>query len=177
MLYIIGGTTRSGKTLFSQKAISERGISYFPLDALFRALAKGAPELGIIKDGPLMERPIKMWPVTKNLSTYFLRGQDFLIEGDSILPNQVNELIVEHNSIKSCFFGFAETTKEEKFTKIREHHQGNLDWTTEISDEEMLTMISEMIDFSKYIREECFKYNIKYFDVSHDFNVSHKKSI
>ncbi len=30
-------------------------------------------------------------------------------------------------------------------------------------------MIDEMIQFSKYLQEECVKCGIKYFDVSHDF--------
>ncbi len=175
MLYIIGGAARSGKTLLSRKIVSEMGVPYFPLDALFRALAKGAPELGLAQYDTPMERPLKIWPITQHLFSYFLRDElKFLIEGDSILPSQVKELVSVPESIKCCFFGYSETTKEEKLAKVIRYRQGNTDWTKEIHNERMLEMIDRMIDFSKYLKEECFKYGIKYFDVSHDFNGPHE---
>jgi ATP-dependent Zn protease len=39
MLYIIGGASRSGKTLLARRAVVEKKIPYFPMDALFGALA------------------------------------------------------------------------------------------------------------------------------------------
>lgn len=66
MLYIIGGTSRSGKTLLSRKAVSEQGIPYFPLDALFGALANGAPEFGVNYEDSFINRSIHMWPISKH---------------------------------------------------------------------------------------------------------------
>ncbi len=170
MLYVIGGASRSGKTLLARRAVTEKQIPYFPLDALFGTLAHGAPESGVRYEDSLLDRPIKMWPLAKHLFNFFFKEeQNYLIEGDSILPNQIHELIVEEKPIKCCFFGYAELTKNEKLSLVRQHHQGDIDWTKGISDEEMLTMIDEMIQFSKYLQQECSKYGIKYFDVSHDF--------
>lgn len=171
MLYVIGGASRSGKTLLSRRVVSEKKIPYFPLDALFGALARGAPELGVGYEDSLLDRPVKMWPISKYLLKFFLQEeQDFLIEGDSILPAQVNELLVAGKPIKCCFVGYTELTKEDKFLLVRKYQQGNTDWTKGVSDDQMLVMIDEMIQFSKYLKEECVKYGIKYFDVSHDFD-------
>jgi hypothetical protein len=170
MLYVIGGASRSGKTLLSRRAVVEKQIPYFPLDALFGAMVWGAPDFKMKYEDSLLERPIKMWPLAKHLLNFFFKEEsEYLIEGDSILPSQINELITEQQPVKCCFLGYTELSKDEKLALIREHHQGAIDWTKNISNEEMLPMIDEMIQFSKHLQEECAKYGIKYFDVSHDF--------
>lgn len=170
MLYILGGASRSGKTLLSRRAVVERQIPYFPLDALFGAMVHGAPEFKMKYEDSLMDRPQKMWPLLRHLiNVFFAEERGYLLEGDTILPNQVNELVVEQKEVRCCFLGYTELNKEEKLALVRKFHQGERDWTKGISDEEMLPMIDEMIQFSKYLKEECSKYGIKYFDVSHDF--------
>jgi hypothetical protein len=170
MIYVIGGASRSGKTLLSRRAVVEKKVPYFPLDALFGALARGASQLGITYQDSLMERPQKMWPISKNLFNFFLEEEkNFLIEGDSILPNQMKELIEEGKNVRCCCLGYTKLTKDEKLELIRKYHQGDVDWTRGISDEEMLKMVDEMIEFSKHLEQECEKYGIKYFDVSYDF--------
>lgn len=177
MIYILGGASRSGKTILSRKAVSEKGIPYFPLDALFGGLANGAPQLGVAYEQSFIERAEKMWPVAKPLLGFFFHEEkDFLIEGDSILPSQVYQLVGEGNKIRACFVGYAQLSKEEKLALVRTYHQGESDWTKGISDEEMLKLIQEMIEFSKYLKEECEKYGIQYFDVSHDFEKSREKA-
>lgn len=81
----------------------------------------------------------------------------------------MSELIVGGNRIKCCFLGYTELTKVEKLSLVREHHQGDIDWTKGVSDEDMLPLIDQMIEFNKYLKDECGKYGIRYFDISHDF--------
>lgn len=177
MIYILGGASRSGKTLLARRAVTERGIPYFPLDALFGGLANGAPQLGVAYDSSFIERAEKMWPVVKPAFGFFFHEEeDFLIEGDTILPSQVHELISEGEDMACCFLGYTELTKEEKLELVRAHHQGSSDWTKGISDEEMLKHIDDMIVFSKYLRDECAKYDIKYFDISHDFEAPREQA-
>lgn len=170
MLYILGGAPRSGKTLLARRAVVERQIPYFPLDTLLGSLVYGAPELGMRYEDSFIDRSNKLWPVTNRLIKMFLDEEgDYLIEGDSVLPSQINEFILQKKSVRCCFVGYPELSKEEKFSLVRQHHQGDIDWTKEISDEELLPMINSMIEFSAYLKEECAKYGIKYFDISHDF--------
>jgi hypothetical protein len=170
MIYIIGGASRSGKTLLARRVVAEKRIPYFPLDALFGALANGAPQLGVAYENSLMERPVKMWPITKPLLEFFFAEEkDFLIEGDSILPSQIQELLVANKPVKACFIGYTKLDANEKLETVRRYHQGEIDWTKGISDTEMLPMVDEMIEFSKYLEQECDRLGIKYFDVSQDF--------
>jgi len=170
MLYILGGASRSGKTLLSRRCVREKQIPYFPLDGLFGALVNGSKEFDVKYADSLMERPVKMWPLTKELLKFFLSEErEYLVEGDTVLPSQINEFIAEGKDIKCCFLGYTQLTKDQKLAMVRQYHQGEKDWTKDISDEEMLRLIEEMIQFSKYLEQECMKYGIKYFDVSHDF--------
>lgn len=156
--------------MLSRRAVSENKIPYFPLDALFGGLVRGAPESGVTYDDSFVERPHKMWSIAKQMLNFFLEEEkNFLVEGDSILPSQINELLQEGKQIRSCFLGYADLTKEEKLALVRKYHQGETDWTRGIPDEEMLRNVEQMIDFSKFLKEECAKYNLEYFDVSHDF--------
>lgn len=170
MLYILGGASRSGKTLLARRAVVEKQIPYFPLDALFGSLAYGAPEVGVRYEDSFVNRSNKLWPVAKHMLNMLVDEEtNYLIEGDSILPSQANELMDQKKSVRCCFIGYAELSKEEKFSLVRQYHQGEVDWTNEISDKDLLPMIESMIEFSKYLKEECGKYGIQYFDVSHDF--------
>lgn len=171
MLYILGGASRSGKTLFSRRAVAEKQIPYFPLDALVGALAHGAPQFGVQYKDSFVDRANKLWPLATHLFDMLLNEErDYLIEGDSLIPSRVNELLTAGKPIKCCFLGYTELNKEEKLSLVRQYHQEQIDWTRGISDEEMLPMIEDMIQFSKYLKDECEKYGIRYFDVSHDFN-------
>lgn len=171
MLYVLGGASRSGKTLLARRAVAEKQIPYFPLDALFGALAHGAPELKVAYSDSFIDRANNLWPLAKHLfNVFFNEEQGYLIEGDSLIPSLVNELMVEGKPIRCCFIGYSELSREEKLSLVRQHHQGDIDWTRGISDGEMLPMIDDMIQFSKYLKEECSKYEIKYFDISHNFD-------
>lgn len=171
MLYVLGGASRAGKTSLSRRAVSEFEIPYFPLDSLLYGLVKGFTQLDISWDQPFVERAEKAWPIAKHMFNFFLEEEkDFLIEGDSILPSQVYELSVQGKKVRSCFLGYTELSKDEKLALIRKYHQGDIDWTKSVSDEEMLTMVDQMIEFSKYLKNECAEFGIKYLDVSHDFD-------
>ncbi|NHF57860.1 hypothetical protein FK220_000805 [Flavobacteriaceae bacterium TP-CH-4] len=47
MLYIISGSSRSGKTLMAKKILAEKGVSYLLLDWLVMGFTNGIPEYGI----------------------------------------------------------------------------------------------------------------------------------
>ena len=155
MIYILGGASRSGKTLLARRAVTEKHIPYFPLDALFGGLASGAPQFGVTWNQAFIERAEKMWPILKpTLGFFFQEEGNFLIEGDAILPKHVRELMDEGNRVRSCFIGYAEITREEKFAHIRTHHQNERDWTREIADNELYGYVDEMLEFSKYLKSE-----------------------
>ena len=96
---------------------------------------------------------------------------NYLIEGDGILPNQVAELQKDFsNNIKACFVGFSEINPQDKFKQVRKLDGNKDDWTKNISDEGLMSYIKDMVEFSKYLKSECNKYDISYFDSSNNFS-------
>jgi len=171
MFYIIGGAPRSGKSTIARRLLVEKQVAYFPMDAL-TTMFESDPSLGINHAMPILEKSEKVWRFAGWLADHlYTLGKDYLLEGDGFTPMRIHQFLQDRDAskIKVCFVGFTELSPQEKLKIIRENDQDENDWTKECSDEELLPMILEMIDLSKYLKAECEKYGFKFFDVSHDF--------
>ncbi|NOQ40314.1 MAG: hypothetical protein GQ562_08345, partial [Anaerolineales bacterium] len=51
------------------------------------------------------------------------------------------------------------------------HHPGPEDWLSRFDDHEVLSMIDEMIEYSKQLREDAEARGIPYFEYLDDFGV------
>jgi hypothetical protein len=174
MLYLIGGTSRSGKSIISRKLLAEKGIPFLPLDAVVMGFAHGIPEYGIHDKLFPNEIAKRMWKFTKALcETLLYLGKDYVVEGEAILPENVSDLANEHgNKIKACFLGYCETTPEQKVHEIKTYQVDLDDWLAKESDAYIRDHVTNMIGYSNFIREECRTYQMPYFDVSRDFNLT-----
>ncbi|MEK7659734.1 MAG: hypothetical protein AAB343_00865 [Patescibacteria group bacterium] len=178
MLYIIGGTSRSGKTLLARLLLKEKHIPYFPLDAMI-GVFNALPEVDIDYDQPFIKRGEKSWRYIKPLFNYFhAEEENFLIEGDSLLPKYIAKFRDQHkNHVRTCFLGYTSLSSGDKLQLIRTFHRGNIDWTRHHSDESLISMIEHMITFSHYLQRECAKRKIPFFDISHDFKKVQKQIV
>lgn len=170
MLYVLGGAPRCGKSILARRFVSERRIPYFSTDFLIWALEKGAPQLDI-KFGPFLPKAEKVWPIIKPLMSVLTEDVDnYLIEGDSLLPKYVSGFQKEYkNETRSCFVGFTNISPEDKLAEVRKYSNQKDDWTKKHSDKKLLDTIKSMIEFSKYLEKECDKHKIQYFDMSVNF--------
>ena len=169
---IIGGAARSGKTILCQHLNKELGYSHIPTDALVGAFGDVFTEHGIMHVGlPHNE-------ICTNFETYlhkFLVYMDyinvpFVLDSYHILP----EFIVRHGWHEHCavaFLGFPDISVEEKIAACRIHKNAK-DWTEEVSDEELRNNMSEFIDVSRKLRDECVKYNLPFYNTGADFNAA-----
>lgn len=177
MLYIIGGAPRTGKSLISRDISVKHGVSRLWIDLLITALQKGAPELNIKHGQPFIPKAKKLWSFIRPLSEHSIKeGELLLIEGDGILPIHAHSLEKKFpRKVKSCFFGFIQIDKKEKLDLIRSYEYLPDEWTSERSDEQLKTTIENMIKFSKYLKEECAKLSIPYFEVGKNLPDTYKK--
>ena len=173
MFYIIGGAPRSGKSLLALRMVKERGVPYFPTDALIGTLGRVAPEHQINHDVAFIEKARRVWKFIEHLFTHFLSEEEsYLVEGDCILPEHVAAFIKKHTTgVRACFLGYGNIDVNTKLSFVRKYNRGDIDWTNEQSDEEMMPMIGRMIEYSHYLEKECKENNIKYFDVSENFEL------
>jgi len=179
MLYLIGGTSRSGKSIISRKLLTEMGIPYLPLDSIVMGFTNGIPECGIHDKLFPDDIARRMWKFVKALCENLIYlGKDYAIEGEAILPENVHDLVKEHaDKIKPCFLGYCETTLEQKVMEIKTHKADLNDWLVKESDAYIRDHVTNMIEYSKFIREECRNYEMRYFDVSENFNLSIDKVV
>jgi len=171
MLYILGGAARSGKSMLSKKLVSEKQIPYISTDRIISMLQRGIPDVGINHNQKIIPKSIKLWPFIKPFCKSLIKHEPhYLVEGDSLLPKFITELIDTYKKgVKVCFVGYTSISIENKLKEIRKFGGQKGDWTLELTDEKILRGIKDMISYSKYLKSECNKYNIKYFDVSINF--------
>ena len=170
MLLLIGGAARTGKGILVRRLLVEMHMSYLNIDVLKMGLKRGVPEYDIDPDAGGIAIGERIWPLVREMSENLVRdGVKYAIEGE-LLPRHVESFRQKYPSqVKACFLGYSETTPAQKLQEIRTYAGFPNDWSSDYSDENLLNTIERMIEFSHYLKQECAKYNLRYFDVSHDF--------
>jgi hypothetical protein len=171
MLFLVSGTSRSGKTLIARKLLADRQIPYLSLDWLMMGFNDGLPEYGIHHLLWPDEIARKMGPFLLGMiDSMLVDGMDYVIEGEAMLPEVVADLVEKHpDKIRAVFAGYTEIDVEDKVALVKQHGAGENDWLTSKSDEYIREHIGNMIAYSKMIRDECDKHGLPYFDTSDDF--------
>jgi hypothetical protein len=170
VLLFIGGAARTGKGILVRRLLAERHISYFSLDVLKMGLARGVPEYEIDPDAGGIVVGERLWPLVREMSFNLLgEGVDYAIEGE-LLPKHVAALQQAYpGQIRACFLGYTTITPEQKLHDIRTYAGHPNDWSSDYSDPELLDIIVKMIEFSRYLKEECATHHLPYFDTSDQF--------
>ena len=171
MLFLVSGTSRSGKTLIARKILADKRIPYLSLDWLMMGFNDGMPDCGIHHLLWPNEIAEKMEPFLRGMIDCMLvDGMDYVIEGEAMLPRLVADLIQQHpDEIRAVFVGYTEIDVEDKVALVKQHGGGENDWLTSESDEYIRDHIGNMIAYSKRTRADCEKHGVPYFDTSEDF--------
>ncbi|MCF7567949.1 hypothetical protein L3X37_06155 [Sabulilitoribacter arenilitoris] len=172
MLYLISGASRAGKTIVAKKLSVQKGISYLSLDWLVMGFTNGIPEYGLHDMLFPDEIAKRFWSFFKSMVESMLWSDiDYIIEGEAILPELIIELLEKHpNKLKICFLGFTNVVVSQKVKEIKQFSCEKNDWLTEKTDDYIKDHVKNMISHSKKIKTSCKKNNLKYFDVSKNFN-------
>ncbi|MFZ5986770.1 MAG: adenylate kinase [Bacillota bacterium] len=172
MIYLLGGSARSGKTTIAKRFLNEMKVSYFSLDYLMMGIANGVPELKVnpISNAFLIGR--QLWHIIDPMITAMVEnGTTCLFEGNQLVPRYVKQLEERYGKeIRSCFLGFAESNPNDKLSEILNYKGTENNWVENCSYEELAVESEKLIDFSKGVREECKKYGLTYFDVSSHYD-------
>jgi len=171
MLFLVSGTSRSGKTLIAKKLLADKQVPYLSLDWLMMGFNNGIPEYGIHHLLWPNEIAEKMAPFLLGIvDSMLIDGMDYVIEGEAMLPQWVADLVEKHpDKIKAVFLGYAEIDVEDKVALVKKHSAGEDDWLTNESDEYIRDHVENMITYSKMIKNGCEKHGVSYFDTSEDF--------
>lgn len=170
MIYLISGASRSGKTIIGKTMFKRYNIPYISLDYLMMGFMHGVPEMKIHDKLWPHEIAEKMWPFLKAyIETILYNGEDYIIEGEAMLPKYIAELIKEHpNKIRASFVGYTDTEIISKIRDVKLYAKDN-DWLVPLGDIEIENHIRNMVGYSEKIKGQSEKYNINYVDTSTSF--------
>jgi len=183
MIYLIGGTSRVGKSTLAQIILERNSISSISSDVIRNLLDSGPTKLGIAQ----LEENKR----TEVFSPYFVqflkilqnRYSNYVVEGDIFTPEQVS-LLQEKITLKCCFLGMSATnledlkktdhrlnwiqnlSPEEKSKLSKSIVEGN--WVSRLPEEEQAAIPQKLVQLSKEFEVAAAKYRFPYFDIYPD---------
>lgn len=174
MLFLVGGTSRSGKTLIARRILADKRIPYLSLDWLMMGFNDGIPEYGVHHLLWPNEIAEKMAPFVRGMiDSLLVDGMDYVIEGEAMLPEFVADLVSQHpGKIRAVFVGYTEISVSDKVALVKQHVTTDNDWLTSESEEYIRDHIGNMIGYSRLIRNGCEQHGLSYVDTSADFSAA-----
>lgn len=171
MIYVISGTSRSGKTLIAKKMMKQCEIPYLSLDWIVMGFTNGIPEYGLHDKLWPNEIAEKFWNFLKAMFENMIWTEtDYIIEGEAVLPELIDELLKKYpDRIKVCFVGYTDIDISKKIKDVYNYSDEKNDWLTNESDDYIERHISNMIEYSKRVKKSSEKYGVRYFDTSRNF--------
>ena len=170
MLFFIGGAARTGKGILARRLLIEKQIPYLSLDVLKMGLTRGVPEYAIDPNAGGIAVGERLWPLVREMCASLLLDKvDYLLEGE-VLPKHATQLQQANpKQVRACFLGYTAIPPQQKLREVRAHAGHPNDWPDEVSDADLLQVITREIEFSRYLQAECAAYALPYFDTSHQF--------
>lgn len=202
MIYIIGGSPRSGKTIVAKKLSKELSCSKLSIDDLRPVIIKCIPKKELRQkfpfkvmyygdndnfyekylSGDILKAEIteakSLWPgVAEFIKNKALSKRDFIIEGVQLLPALVNTLRKEKfwREIKTVYL--IRTDKGLILEGIKKNKAKN-DWLlVNTKNHKTLERAAEQLSVEgKYLYEEALKYKFKTINTEKNFNQKLKEA-
>ncbi len=169
MIYLVGGSPRSGKTVLGHRVSANLGSGWISTDLLYEILRVNnvegtktewdASPAAIIEAAewffPSLERFV--WRVSSSMI------ESYVIEGVDFLPNHVVQLADKY-SIRSVFLGCSKMTLE-RFDQFPGHSLGYAALPKEMRQQ----FANDVPKWSIFIQQEAKRFNLPYVDMSDDF--------
>lgn len=172
---MIAGVPRVGKSTVCHELEIRDNYKHIEADTLTFAFQNSFPETGITHTDFWGLRETSE-PFSKFLSAWIKAIQEsgccekmnykLAIDLYHIVPEDFIKYFPKENC-EIYFLGYPNISVEEKVKQIRKFDTRD-DWTIEESDESLTNRIKTYIEVSKWLQEECQKYDLPFVDVSHN---------
>jgi hypothetical protein len=170
---IIAGVFRSGKSTLSNMISKKYGYQHIIMDSINYGFEKIFPELGIDTKAKIDD--IKRLCNISNKIAPFINA---MLESDRYnefkpgMVIDVYELLpedyIKHINNKSCgiyYFLSEEISADERF-KIFRKYDSEIHYTSTMNDKNLLDFCERLVKENKYIKDQCLKYSIPYYETS-----------
>jgi hypothetical protein len=170
MLLLIGGAARTGKGILSRRLLLEMHQPYLSLDVVKMGLVNGLPSFGLDPEASALVIAEHLWPLVRAMAVNMVETDvHYCIEGE-ILPAHAAELRQRFpGQVRACFLGYADIAPKHKLAQLREFGGHPNDWMAGYAEGDILELVEQNVVFSRYLREECGRLGIAYFDTSEHF--------
>lgn len=174
MLFLLGGAARSGKSIIARRILAEKGIPFFCLDHLAISVANAIPQLQIDLDSDDEAVGEKIWPLVRAMAKAIIKDRiPYLLEGASLQPKHAIELVSEFPfQVRAGFVGYADTEIQRKFEQVKRYGGGPDDWMMQFEDSIVRKELERLKMVSETLRQECEKYELRYFEIATEFEKS-----
>ena len=197
MIYLIGGTPRSGKSILSRKLSRKLNVPYISTDNIIPIVNPYFKKhtrdkifpLNLISISELLEKysgkdmlsfdlteAKAIWPGTKQLIYHLIECKmDYIIEGVHLLPHLVKEFKHNHN-IKILFLAKFD---EEKIYKGFFKNLNNSDWIIEHAkdDDTIRSAAKSLSVYGVYFKKEIKKHNFELINTEYYFSRQINKAV
>lgn len=165
MIYLIGGTARSGKSILANKLAKHFNMSWYPTDMIVRMLQNAIPEFGVDSKTPPQVRMEKLQNFIKSITGYY-PDIDKVIEGIDIDPNNIKELrAISNNQLKVCFLSKINISVEEFLSQSKEFGSYN-NWLFDQPESTQKEIAGRILDRGLQLKKDCEANNLQFFNTA-----------
>lgn len=167
---VIFGSSRSGKTTLAKKITKEFNFCYISIDRIVTGFQYGMPELNINHEDRSGKTVKLLSPFLlnyiKSLDSSSLKKDDifYVIEGAYIDINEYIDFFTKRNILLIVLLQ-TKLKRQDLFNNIRKYDKDS-EWTSKMTDDELLNYCDNLVEFNKNIQKYCIKNNINYYDTS-----------
>lgn len=164
MLYLVGGTSRSGKSMVVKQILEQISLNYISLDVLMTTLIDaGNPfDIDYKADSDIIAK--QLWPFTKNYLINISRhGEDYIIEGILLWPSLLKELD-DTFEFRVCFLGYESLDSRIKLAQLKADKNQSWHNRLEFNDEEYLRQIDNIKIISQRLHDDAKACNYPYIE-------------
>ena len=168
MIYILAGIAKSGKTTIAREFTKRYNIPYFSTDYIMMMLSRGNKELGVNPNSSDSSVARQIQPYVYGMIKTMVENKvDYLIEGVHFNPDFTKELVTEYpNDIKVIYLGYRETSVILKIYELNKYkNEVENAWYSSFTDEEMVELVSYLIDESERVYKLCLENDLEYIEV------------
>ena len=170
---IIAGVPRAGKSTVSQRIAKQMGYQHISMDSILAGIEKVFPETKIDTDASV--EPKKNIEFISSKVAPFIRAMmdsgeyeecDYgvVIDVYQLLPQHYVQFI-QNDNCEIYYFLTSDVTPEERFEILKEYDTPR-DYTYYHSEEENRKDCEDIVNISRFMKEQCVLYEVPYYETS-----------
>ncbi len=172
---IIAGVPRAGKSTVSQLIAKKFGYQYISMDSIIAGFEKAFPQVGIDTDADTDVKE-NVQSISSKIAPFLRAMMDsgeydecdygMVIDVFQLLPEDYRKHI-DPVVCEVYYFITSDVTSEERFELLKQYDTPK-DYTYYKPEEENRRNCAEIVEISKFYKEQCEKYQLPYFETARD---------